>query len=206
MTKRTLVHIIPEGNCISLRTVSRDGKSPHRFYILREHIFELEHRPEIITRDIRSFAVLRRDIPAGTVEIEFTWLNSNGHDISGREETVTLPYDSLMEFVRSSALESSPAEWKALSLDNSGRHPRLIFKSRENLHAALGTGRIRRKLVRCLRDQFNWPRSEMIYFYNDFVPYSFTFREIRDGQPALAGGLILHGQEDIGKAYYSIHT
>lgn len=50
---------------------------------------------------------------------------------------------------------------------------------------------------------FHW---DEIRFYNDFVPYSFFFREFRGGQPGICGGLILHGQENMAKAQYSIHT
>lgn len=59
--KNTLVHMAAEGSCISIQTVSRSGKSPHWFFILRSRLAELEHMPEIIVRDIHSFAVLRRD-------------------------------------------------------------------------------------------------------------------------------------------------
>ena len=41
---------------------------------------------------------------------------------------------------------------------------------------------------------------------NDFVPYSFFFREYQGGRVCLCGGLILHGQDDMSKAYYGIHT
>ena len=36
--------------------------------------------------------------------------------------------------------------------------------------------------------------------------YSFFFREFRGEKSCLCGGLILHGQEDMSKAYYGIHT
>ena len=49
-------------------------------------------------------------------------------------------------------------------------------------------------------------RADEIHLFNDFVPYSFFFREYRNGQPVVCGGLILHGQEDMSKAYYGIHT
>lgn len=81
-----------------------------------------------------------------------------------------------------------------------------MFKSRKNLHAALANGVIRRKLIRFLRDQFRWAYAEKIEIYDDFMPYSFFFRETRGGETGLSGGIILHGQEDMKTAYYSIHT
>lgn len=53
---------------------------------------------------------------------------------------------------------------------------------------------------------FNWPDADEIHLFNDFVLYSFFFREYRNGRLVVCGGLILHGQEDMSKAYYGIHT
>lgn len=53
---------------------------------------------------------------------------------------------------------------------------------------------------------FDWPDSNEIYLYNDFVPYSFFFREFRNDRAVMCGGLILHGQEDMSRAYYGLHT
>ena len=206
MNDRTLVSLIFRADCISLRTVSRSRKSPHHFYILRSRLEALEHTPYMIVHDIESFAVLRRDTYAGTIEIELTWLSGDGTNVSGYKETIILPYEQMVAFLNKSVYEDRPIVWKTLSIDNSHRRPQLIFKSRENLHAALTDNLIRRKLVRSLRDDFRWPRSERIEFYNDFLPYSFVFKEIRDGKPVMTGGLILHNQDDMQKAHYSIHT
>lgn len=206
MTKRnTLVKAYAEEYGIDIRTVSRSRKSPHRFYILRDALADLEHNTRIIVRDIRSFAVLYRNICAGTLEIEFNWLNGNGYNLMGWEETVVLPYEEFAAFVHNSTM-GGPSEWKTLSMDNSVRRPKLIFNSRENLHKALQNGTVRHKLVRFLRDGFQWPDAERIELRDDFMPYSFLFREIKNGKTALSGGLILHYQDDIQKSYYSIHT
>ena len=185
MRKRTLVYMIFREDYVGLRTVSRSQKSPHRFYISRNKLEELEHKPEVIACDIHSFAVLRRDT---------------------YQDTIILPYDEMAEHLRESVSERKPIVWKALSVDDSVGQARIVFKSRKNLHAALGNGVIRRKLIRFLRDQFRWGNSEEIEIYDDFVPYSFFFREIKDGKAGISGGLILHGQEDMKKAYYSMHT
>ena len=50
------------------------------------------------------------------------------------------------------------------------------------------------------------PCADKIEFYDDYTPYSFIFREIRNGKPIVTGGLALHELEDIKKAHYSIHT
>ena len=87
-----------------------------------------------------------------------------------------------------------------------GRGPKLEFCGKENLHAALENKTVRRKLVKFLRDNFWWKSASKICFYDDFLSYSFTFREFRNGKPGMCGGLILHGQENLDRAYYSIHT
>lgn len=199
------MHVTVGENGISLRTVSRLHKSPHGFYIMRQKLADLENMQEIIAHDINSFAVLRRDAHAGTVEIDFTWLNSNGCNVIGRLETIVLSYDKLAAFLHDSAAGGS-AEWKALSPDNSGKRPQIVFKSRKNLHAVLENRVVRHKLVRYLRDGFCWPCSEKIELFDDFLPYSFFFNELRNGETFLSGGLILHRQENLKESYYSIHT
>jgi len=206
MTNRTLVYMIFRTDCISLRTVSRLKKSPHRFYISHSRLEELEHASQIIVQDIHSFAVLRRDHTSKTVEIELTWLSGDNYSVSGYKETLILPYDQMAAFLSKSTLENKPAVWKTLSIDNSNKRPQLIFKSRKNLHDALAYHTIRHKLVHALLDEFQWPQAEKIEFFDDFLPYSFVFREIKNGKPAMSGGLILHQQDDTQKAYYSVHT
>ena len=202
MKERTLVYMIFRDDYVGLQTVSRSKKSPHRFYISRHRLEELGHKSEVIANDIHSFAILRRNAYAGTVEIAFTWLGNDGNRISGYQDAITLPYGKMMEYLH----QSKPYVWKVLSIDNSMKQAKIVFKSRKNLHAALGNGVIRRKLIRFLREQFRWEGSEKIEIYDDFVPYSFFFRETRNGEDGICGGIILHGQEDMETAYYSMHT
>ena len=206
MNDRTLVKASAMENCIVFRTVSRSRKSPKRFYVTRDELAKLETQTSVTTHDGWSFAILWRDAQADTLEIQFTWLSGGGHALTGWEEKVIVPYGPLAAFVQESTQEGGPQEWKALSMDFSNRSPRLVFDAKKTLHAILNNGVVRRKLVRFLRDGFNWPRSEQIRLYSDFVPYGFFFREIRDGKAIMCGGLILHGQEDMSKAYYSVHT
>lgn len=206
MNNRILVKATASENCISFRTISRNKKSPQRFLILRDELIKLETQASVISHDIWSFAILRRNTAVDTLEIQFTWLSGGTDRLYGWDELVTLPYTSLVSFAKDSALEGGPKEWKALSVDISKRRPKFVFDSRGTLHAVLNNGVIRRKLFHFLQNNFRWPDSEQIRFFSDFVPYSFTFQEICNGQPVMTGGLILHGQEDLNSAYYSIHT
>lgn len=206
MKERTLVYMVFRDDFVGLRTISRTRKSPHRFYIARHKLEELEHESEVFASDIYSFAILHRNTHAGTIEIAFTWLENDGNTVSGYQDTIILPYDKMMECLHESTLESKPVIWKALSVDDSVGQARFVFKSRQNLHAALENGVIRHKLIRFLRGQFRWGHSEKIEISDDFMPYSFYFQEIKNGNAGISGGIILHGQDDMKKAYYSMHT
>lgn len=205
MNDRTLVYMTFLPDCISFRTVSRKRKSPQCFYILRSRLAKLEYKPEIMAHDMNSFAVIRRDKYANTIEIEFTWLSGDSH-IYGYRQTIILPCDKLSAFSHKITSESCAVTWKTLSIDNSHKCPQLVFRSKKNLQAALADNTVRHKLVHFLRDAFRWPRSERIEIFDDYTPYSFIFKEFRDGKPGITGGLILHGQDDMQNAYYSIHT
>lgn len=206
MTDRTLVKVSAYGDSFVFRTVSPERKSPHTFYVPRRMFAELERTGEILCQDILSFARFFRDMTDGTLIIQFSWLSQRGKDrLEGWEQMVRLPYDAFSAFIKDSAEKDGRSDWIALSVA-SRRMPKLVFCGKESLHAALDSKLVRRKLVKFLRDNFKWPGADEIRFYNDFVPYSFFFREIRSGEPVMCGGLILHGQDNMAKAAYSIHT
>lgn len=207
MNNRILVKVSAGENCIGFKTVSRRRKSGREFLVTRDELARLEDTPEIITRDLHSFAVLRRDIAAGTLRMNFTWLSGGcSNVVSGWEESVTLPYDTLTAFVAASAQEGSPTNWSTLSICRTTR-PKLVFHAQERLRECLANKAVRKKLSHALRDNFHYPNVDEICFYHDFTPYSFLFREIRNGRADVVGGLIFHNYDnDLKKAHYSIHT
>lgn len=172
----TLVKVISYENCISIKTISRERKSPQRFFISLDNLAQLEAQSAIIVKDISSFAALRRDVAADTLEINFTWLGSTGSGVSGYEETVVLPYSRLVAFVQDSSVTGRAEEWAVLSQKEAQGKPKYMFKASETLHAVLGNGVIRRKLVRALRDNFNWPRTEEIHF-TPYIPDAIYLKE-----------------------------
>ena len=205
MTDRTMVKVGATEHSLVFRTVARKRKSPRSFYVLRSDLERLEQGCSFTANDLDCFAIFQRDGSGGLVRIRFSWLWQAGvNRLEGYEETVRLPYDGLMDFAARNR-QNPGSLWRALSVEDAPL-PRIVFHGAENLRAALSHETVRRKLVRFLRDNFRWRWSEEIRFYNDSLPYSFFFREIRSGQPGICGGLILHGQEDMDKAYYSIHT
>ena len=205
MSSRTLVKVSASENCIGFRTISRRRKSEHNFLVTRDELARLEYEPQVITRDIYSFAVLRRDSNAGTLSIDFSWLNgSSGGKLMGWEETVTLPYDALTDFVQASAQEDGPQQWKTLSIEKMTT-PEIVFVDKPRLRECLKNKVVKKKLARALRDNFRY--DERVEFYHESIPYSFIFQAFRAGWSPLVGGLIFHNYDsNLKKAYYSVHT
>lgn len=207
MNNRTLVKASAGEYCIGFKTISRVKKSRREFLVTRDELMRLEQEQVVISHDIHSFASLRKSAANGLMTIDFTWLSGGcGGEVRGWEETVTLPYDALMAFVRDSAQEGGPAKWKHLSLRLTAR-PKLVFHDRERLLECLANRMVRKKLSHALRDNFHYPYVERIEFYHDFAPYSFLFREVRNGRDGVVGGFIFHSaQGDSRNATYSVHT
>ncbi len=205
MSSRTMVKLIGRQYGIEFQTYSREKKS-RSFFVLRSELADLSQRDEITVHDGCSFAIFRRNIPAGTVDACFSWLSICGDHLSGQEEILRMPYAAIMEFAESSREAGGPKHCRLLASEAKATQPRFVFCDTQRLHECLAIKDIRRKLVRFLRDNFCWISSDQILFYSDYIPYSFFFQEIRDGRPCLSGGLILHRQENMDRAYYSIHT
>lgn len=206
MRDRIIVQIDINESSLAFRTRQGDQRSPHRFYVTRGELDDLERAGSAITADIHSFARLRLDRQRDLLEMDFTWLSGSESDLRGFSQTVRLPWCRIRQLLDVPYAEGLPGV-RLLGLPPAATRPRLVFDGdRTNLRAAVGDPRVRRKLGKALMANFNWPGADEVRLYNDFTPYSFFFREVRDGKPCLCGGLILHGQEDMRKAYYGIHT
>ena len=204
MNNRTLVKVSASENYIGFKTISRRKKSPRTFLVTRNMLARLEQEPEVITQDIYSFAALRLNAAARTLTISFSWLQRRYDcELAGWEETVVLPYDALTSFMEASAQKGGPKTWRVLSLQNTVT-PQVVFVDTEGLRKCLENRTVRRKLARALRDNF-WG-ADRVVFYHDFEAYSFMFQSYRAGRPSITGGLILHDQNDLQKAHYSVHT
>ena len=211
MTNRILFRAYANENTISVQTYTPRIRSPQRFYITYSELDRLQDEGSIITRDIHSFVVLRLDERRDRITFEFTWLSGRSFDrVEGVEQTVNLRWSKFWDFLDAVRQPDCPEEkkiFKAVSLDVRRGRPRLVFDcNRANLRAAIENPLIRHKLGKALMANFNWPDADEIHLTNDFVPYSFFFREYRNGQACMCGGLILHGQENMSTAYYGIHT
>ena len=207
-SKRTMVIATAGEYCIDFRTVSWWKKSPRRFVIVRERLENLCDEQTEIVSDIHCFAALRRSQATGLLTIDFTWLSGGfGGEVKGWEESVSIPYEPLLTFMRESAQEGGPEVWKHLSVCQTSR-PRLVFRAQERLRECVTNRVVRKKLSHALRDNFRYSSVERIEFYHDFAPYSFFFQETRrDGRAGVAGGFIFHNHDgDLSRGYYSVHT
>lgn len=204
MEQSTLVKIRATDQCLTFRTVSRVRKSPHTFYILRSRLEQLKDSsdPVVIASDSASFAELRRDAASGVVDIRFSWLNRSYDHLDGWAERVIIDDTPFIRFLHNAA------EGEQICLLSQKEHilPKMIFYEGRSIREVVANNLVRKKLARFLRDQFQWRTGGTICFYSDRVPYSFFFEETRNGQAGICGGLILHGQEDMSRAYYSVHT
>lgn len=208
--KRTMLKLSASEESVSLRTVSRGFCSPHRFIVLEKELQELEEKRYCITADIRSYAEMqleKADTEGGAdiLRIRFTWLGESADGkLSGMEEVLRFPWDGFREGIaRSRSLDGAAVG--LLSKKGSGT-PKIEFRSRSHLKDVAGKRILRKKLGKFLGCHFAWKGSRKIVITDDFVPYSFFFREERPDGGGMCGGIILHGQEDMKKARYEIHT
>lgn len=208
MTNRTMLIVHADDNTVWFCTVNARVKSPRRFCATYDTLDRLRRDGHIIVSDIHCFLQAQLDGRRDLAIFDFTWLTGHCFDrVEGFEQTVRIRWSQFLAFLEECRQPDGPRDFKALSLDAPRGRPRLVFDGdRSNLKAAVGDRTIRRRLGKALMANFNWPGADEIHLYNDFVPYSFFFREFRDGNTCLCGGLILHGQEDMAKAYYGIHT
>ena len=208
MSKRTMIKLSASEDYIYLRTLSEEYRSPQGFTITDKELAEMEEKGYKVISDIHSFAKLSlRKTMDGTdvLVINFTWLSDTGGGmVSGREETVLLSYKKFREYVGESR-KNHGEQKKLLSLDEKPR-PKIAFQSSRNLKAVAEKKLLRKKLGKVLWQHFAWKGSKQITVYDDFEPYSFFFQEQTPYGTGICGGLILHGRENMAKAYYGVHT
>ncbi len=208
MNNRIMIKLSASEDCITLRTFTKEYHSPQGFILTQKEMMELEEKGHLTVSDIRSFAelALRKSIEQEEIlEIVFTWLSdAGGGKVSGMTETVRLPYEKFKELVEES--RENGTQKRMLSIEERGR-VKVTFQSRRNLRAVAETKALRKKLGKFMGNHFQrWKGSRQITVYDDFEPYSFFFQEQTPYGAGMCGGVILHGRENLEKAYYGIHT
>ncbi len=201
MSSRTLVKLIRAGESLYLRTITRERKSPRSILISVYSIYNLCKHPETthIVRDEDSFVQIWKDSAYEMVHFRIFWLSSNGDQITGWKQKISLPFSDLMQFVNG----NMGRNWTVLSQQRP-ECPKLVFCETDNLREAVNNLAVRRKLVRVLRDGFYFIHADKIMFYNDEAPYSFLFYLMNHEKDIGAAGLFLEGQKNMRHARYII--
>lgn len=198
MRDRTLVKICVYNDAFSLETISKNFHSIHSFYILKSDMQELKKHKVFIIKDMCSFAVLR--LKGEFIEVELTWLSSSGGEIlKGKREYVRLSYQYLLQIL------SKNGVYKQLSIPVVNKL-KIDFKNSSNLKKVVENKLIRRKFSQFIGKHLNWSGYVTIELIDDFTPYGFLFTSYTQYGIDICGAIILHNQEDLAKAYYSMHT
>lgn len=201
MSNSTLVKLKLAGAELYLRTISRERKSPQNIMITTYSINSLCEPSQTarIERHEDSFVEMWKDSAYEMVHFRISWLNRDGSWITGWEQEINLPFSDLMQFIHG----KMGREWTVLSLKRP-EYPKLVFCETDNLREAVNNLAVRRKLVRVLRDGFDFIRADKIMFYNEKAPYSFLFYLMNHEKDIGAATLTLEGQENMRRAQYTI--
>lgn len=209
MNDRIMIKLKACGEILDIQTFSAKQHSPHRFAVLRSEFAQLETQNRtVLVSDLLSFAKMRLERLTDEetfLNIDFTWLNRSGkYEVSGFQESVRVPYDRFHAFaVDGSSMDGQ--SWRMISSPNTNR-PRIEFQGSRNLKAVAEIPLLRHKLGLFLDRHFHWRDCIKITLVDESIPYSFAFQSYTAAGADIAGGVILHRQEDLRTAYYSIHT
>lgn len=207
MKDRTMVKVTGSGELLDLRTVSRTRKSPGSFSILRETLIRLEREQRLIISSMESFAVLwfgKKENGQQILELDITWLrNREQGGVGGWKEHLRLPYEPFHKFAETSG-NLEPFAWCQLSIPETTDR-KLEFQSHKTLHEVVQNPILRRKLGKLLA-RLQWKGTEKIVIYDDFIPFSFYFKEYTCYGPGICGGILLSQTGDLKTAQYSVHT
>lgn len=205
---RIMVKISADRDYVSLWTYSRKHGRSGQFVICRSRLDELADKRKVLSTDGYSYARLwlhENQEGEEVLKMEIIWLDSySGDGLRGRLDGISLKYQDFLCCIEESMLSDGKA-FRRLSLPEQ-RRPVIEFHSRRNLKEVARRKGLRRKLGKFLDRYFQWPDAVSIQVTDDGVPYSFFFQEERRDGAGICGGIILHGQEDLKKAYYGMHT
>ncbi len=208
MDKRTMVKTEAGEQGIYVSTYSREYRSPRKLYIPDAKFGELKEKGHVLLCDIHTFAKISLLKTAGgesVLRLVLYWISCDTRgNLSGREEEVELGWEAFERSVKESRRLGGACE-RLLSVKER-RKPSIEFANCRNLKQVAGEKTLRKKLGKFLSRNFDWYRTQKILITDDFEPYSFFFRELRESGAGICGGIILHSREDLTKAYYGLHT
>lgn len=204
MNNRTMVKIREFNNQYVLRTVSKDNRSPHNFYIKKSELERMIKAGRGITSHLYSYAELWYDKTdqdtADRIRITFCRIEMlEDETFTGRRETVVIPSDS---FNFSSCKEGKVK--KVLTIPD--KFPVIEVNSQHNLHRVAENKWLRKKLGRFLTKCFKWKDCERIVLYDYSTPYDFFFESQSKRGEGFCGGIVLFGEYNMKTAYYVLYA
>ncbi len=206
--ERIMIKISADGDFISLRTYSRKYGRSKQFVIWRRELDDLKAKQKLLSADGYSYLRMylhKSQEGEDVLKIEVSWLDSSGDKLIGRLERLSITYQDFLDCIDESIREGGKSCCRLSLLES--RRPVIEFGSRSNLEKIARIKGLRRKLGKFLERHFQWPDAVRIWIVDDsYAPYSFFFREERIGGTGICGGIILHGLEDMQKAYFGMHT
>lgn len=193
-----------DDNIVILR-VKRNiqGEWAREYYLRHDKLwrFFCSTESNLILNDGYDYIEFRQ----GDAQMRITTTHINPYSdgrIDGRQDTFEIPLADLGGFLCC----SEPGEEDKWLNTKPSAPPKIIMKDNKNLHDVVTHPVYRHKFAKYISKAFQW-RCAAIELYNDFVPYSFYFKEkFADGSTGICGGVILHGQDNPAKAYYGTHT
>lgn len=206
--ERIMIKISADGDFISLRTYSRKYGRSKQFVIWRRELDDLKAKQKLLSANGYSYLRMylhKSQEGEDVLKIEVSWLDSSGDKLIGRLERLSITYQDFLDCIDESIREGGKSCCRLSLLES--RRPVIEFGSRSNLEKIARIKGLRRKLGKFLERHFQWPDAVRIWIVDDsYAPYSFFFREERIGGTGICGGIILHGLEDMQKAYFGMHT
>ena len=205
MDKRYMIKLTRENeHIVRLKAKCNTGERyPHEYWLSHEKLWDFFCKTDsvLVLRDGYDYI----EFCKGSDRMAITTTHINPYfdgTISGRQDTFEIPLADLGGFLCCSEPGDCDKWLNMKPISN----PKIIVRDTKNLREIANHPIYRKKFAKFMRNAFQW-RCAFIELYNDFVPYSFFFKEkYADGSSGICGGVILHGQDNPSKAYYSIHT
>lgn len=199
--QHVLIRLIPEGECIAIRTFNREIGQRGRFLIIRDSLQKwLSSNQEHAYYDMDCGNILRIQPNGHTLLFTIFWLNYWGNRLGGHTQQFCIPESLLIATLRSVA----PTRYLYIPQENQARIE--LQNCAKTMRDICADKHIKRAFSKAMRDCFHW-RGDSVRLYSD-GRFDFYFT----AQDGLRGGLVLHesiikmptGQHT--KLYYSVHT
>lgn len=201
LNQHILVRLIPDGECIGIRTYSREIGQRGRFLIIRDSLEEwLSGNRARAFYDMDCGDILRIQPNGNDLWFTVFWLSRSCNKLVGYEQQFCMPVSLVNAALRSEA----PTRYLYIPEMNSARIE--LQNCARVMRDICADTHIRRAFSKAMRDCFHWEGDHVCLYPDGRRDFYFT------AQDGLCGGLILHESEthtphgQHRKLYYSVHT